>query len=529
MLRRLIGVTISMLALGCGSNDNTTDAPDADAARDAFESIPIGPDVVGDDGPVRGVVDGELIVFKGIPFAAAPIGALRFAPPTRPAPWTSVRDTNAFGPACPQTIAADAAPLPRDEDCLSVNVWTHRIGAPRPVLMWIHGGGYVEGSARFATYDGAELARRTGLTVVSINYRVGLLGFLALPQLTAADGGTGNWGLRDQIAALDWVQRNIQRFGGDRAHVMIAGESAGGASICTLLASPLSQGKFQAAAMQSGNCSLVLEKNAPTGNFPSAFGAGQSTAIALNCIAGDIATCLRNKPVADMLTVQGQLVGSSDVGVPVGPTLPIVDGVVLDQRPLAALRAGRGNVPIIAGVNRDDTSAFVFQAIPEQPGAFAAYLDSIGRSAEKTALLTMYPPATLTELGAGIAYTTDVAFACPALALANMHPSTSYLYELVRPASNGPLAFLGAFHGLDFLHLFGTYAEFGIAPDAGDALLRATMEKAWADVAAGRVPTVQPPWLPAPSHLALDATSANSPTWRNGHCAQLQDLGVLRP
>jgi hypothetical protein len=99
----------------------------------------------------------------------------------------------------------------------------------------------------------------------------------------------------------------------------------------------------------------------------------------------------------------------------------------------------------------------------------------------------------------------------------------------VRPASNGPLAFLGAFHGLDFLHLFGTYAEFGITPDAGDALLRATMEKAWADVAAGRTPTVQPAWLPAPSHLALDATSSKSPTWRGGRCAQLQDLGVLRP
>lgn len=520
---------VALVAMGCSGGSAATDAAGADSASDALEAIPIGPDVTTDEGPVRGVVDGDLVTFKGIPYAAPPTGALRFAPPARPTAWTSVRDTNAFGPACPQTIAADAAPLPRDEACLSVNVWTHRTGAPRPVLVWIHGGGYVEGSARFPSYDGAELARRTGLTVVSINYRVGVLGFLALPQLTATDGGTGNWGLRDQIAALDWVQRNIQRFGGDRAHVMIAGESAGGASICTLLASPLSQGKFQAAAMQSGNCSLVLDKTAMTGGFPSAFGAGQSTAIALGCTAGDIATCLRSKPVADILTVQGQLVGSSDIGFPVGPTIPVVDGIVLDQRPLAAVRAGRGNVPLIAGANRDDTSAFVFQAIPEQPGAFAAYLDSIGRSAQKSALLTMYPPSTLTELGAGIAYTTDVAFACPALALASVHPTTSYLYELVRPASNGPLAFLGAFHGLDFLHLFGTYATFGIAPDSNDAMLRATMERAWADVAAGRAPSVQPAWLPAPSHLTLDATSASNAMWRGARCAQLQTLGVLLP
>lgn len=208
-------------------------------------SVVVGEDVVTDDGPVRGRLASELVIFQGIPYAAPPTGNLRWAPPARPEPWTTPRQATAFGPVCPQLKNFPV----QSEDCLTLNIWAHPKGPARAVLVWIHGGGFVEGDAGEAWYDGAELARRQDIVVVSVNYRVGLLGFLALPQLTAPDGGTGNWGLRDQIAALDWVRRNIAAFGGDPSRVMITGESAGGASVVALLASPPAQGLFQRAAL----------------------------------------------------------------------------------------------------------------------------------------------------------------------------------------------------------------------------------------------------------------------------------------
>jgi len=356
VLGTLLACTVACVDSDPHSADISNSEPAAPALATAASNLSTAFAITA-SGPVQGAVSGDLAIFRGIPYAAAPVGARRFAPPAAPAPWSSPRAATAFGAACPQN-APDGQPPPsgttvQSEDCLSLNVWTHTGGGPRPVIVWIHGGGYIAGTAASVEYDGATLARTGDAVVVSVNYRLGLLGFLALPQLTAGDGGTGNWGLRDQIAALAWVHRNIAAFGGDPRHVLIAGESAGGASICTLLAAPAAQSLFTAAAMQSGSCRLVLATDHATGNFPAAFGVGLVTALDLGCTSGDIAACLRAAPRAAVLATQHKLSPTLDLGVPITPTLPVVDGVVLDQRPMAALRAGRGNVPLIAGANHD--------------------------------------------------------------------------------------------------------------------------------------------------------------------------------
>lgn len=506
-MSRAVGI-LAIALVACAAAP--PDAVDSDAVTGGLATA----DAITQSGPVHGAVAADLAIFRGIPYAAPPTGPRRFAPPAPPAPWTAPRATTAFGPACPQR--ADAG-TPQSEDCLSLNIWAHRDGAPRAVIVWIHGGGYVEGTAAAPPYDAAELARAGDVVVVSINYRLGLLGYLALPQLAAPDGGTGNWGLRDQIAALRWVRANIAAFGGDPAHVMIAGESAGGGSVCAILAAPSAQGLFSSAAIQSGVC-RVLERDRAVGTFPPAFGVGVVTAIDLGCTTGDIAACLRSRPTAAVLATQGKLPTASDLGFPVGVTLPIVDGVVLDQRPLPALRAGRGNVSLIAGSNRDDASAFI--AIPDQPGAFASYLVSVGQASHLRELLVLYPTAQLGERGAAIAYATDVAFACSALAVTQVRPATSRLYQLDRRiAALGPL---GAVHGLDFLYLFGTFASWGLDPGPERAL-SAGIQQLWGSVARGRPEA----WPAGPWSLHLDTTPSLELTWRNNRCAALAQLGIL--
>lgn len=211
-----------------------------------------------DAGQLRGERAGDVIRFKGIPFAAPPVGPLRWRAPQPVVPWSGVREANTFGNAClqpPQRTPGDGLPVPMSEDCLYLNVWRPAGAAGRlPVMVWIHGGSLVTGTASLPVSDGAALARR-GVVLVSINYRVGRLGYFAHPALTreAADGGKlANYGLMDQVAALQWVRRNIAAFGGDPARVTIFGQSAGALSVQALMASPPARGLFQRAIVQSG-------------------------------------------------------------------------------------------------------------------------------------------------------------------------------------------------------------------------------------------------------------------------------------
>src|ERR1700733_5591640 len=209
-------------------------------------------------GLVQGATEDGIAVYKGIPFAAPPLGDLRWRAPQQPAAWTGVRGATKFAPACTQvpvvnpTFGMDA--ITTNEDCLYLNVWTP---AKSPndrlaVMVWIYGGGFTLGSTSMATYNGANLAKK-GVLFVSVAYRLGAFGFMAHPQLTAEQGGhSGNYGLLDQIAGLQWVKRNIAAFGGDPSRVTIFGESAGGISVSMLSASPLAKGLFHGAISESG-------------------------------------------------------------------------------------------------------------------------------------------------------------------------------------------------------------------------------------------------------------------------------------
>ena len=516
-------ILVSVFATACGGTSNSPpdtaipDGPEADA-----EQISVGSDVTIDSGPIHGAVAGDLVTFKGIRYAEA----ARWMPPVPPTPWTSPLQATAFAPACPQ---ANHPALPQAEDCLTLNVWAHASGPRRPVIVWIHGGGYIEGSAQEIQYDATQLAHAADAIVVSIDYRLGVLGFLALPQLAAADGGIGNYGIRDQIAALEWVHRNIARFGGDPAHVMIAGESAGGAAVCTLLGAPHAQGLFASAAIESGPCSLVLAPTAPIGMFPAAEGFGVvAVAAPLGCTSGDIAGCLRSKTVAQILALG--LPFSWELALPIFGTLPVVDGVVLDQQPLAAIAGGRGAVPVIVGSNRDDASVFMYQiGVADTAGSFDAYLHTIGQDANKAAIEAMYPVATLGERGAATTYATDIAFGCESWRVVAAHTTApTYLYELERPVPNGPLAMYQAVHGFDFVNLFGTFSAWGITPSAGDLATSADVQAQWGALAHGRIPTGWPAATgTTPAFRKLDDPPTTGMTWRGGRCPQLAALGLL--
>jgi para-nitrobenzyl esterase len=208
-------------------------------------------------GQIAGLRDGALNTYLGIPFAAAPVGSLRWRAPQAVVPWQGVREARSFSPACAQTAAW--LPNPKSEDCLYLNVWAPEKAKRLPVIVWIHGGGYYGGTAAQPLYNGTNLAKR-GAVVVTVNYRLGIFGFFAHPELSAEspDKASGNQGMLDQIAALRWVKDNIAAFGGDPGRVMIVGESAGGESVAILVASPLAKGLFQRAIAESGNDAMPI-------------------------------------------------------------------------------------------------------------------------------------------------------------------------------------------------------------------------------------------------------------------------------
>ena len=296
-----------------------------------------------DDGLIRGASATGVSSFLGLPYAAPPTGKLRWRPPQPASSWSGVRDATQFGASCPQALTRNPflPPGAISEDCLYLNVYTPtlRSGSGRPVLVWIHGGGLVQDGGR--NYDGTKLAA-DGTVVVTINYRLGALGFLAHPALASRPGGAaGNYGLMDQQAALRWVQRNIAQFGGDPHNVTIAGQSAGGLSVLAQMVSPGARGLFQRAIVQSGTFALNQQPLA------TAEAAGETFATAVGC-PDQTAACLRSVPVSD-------LVSNFGVEIP-----GVVDGSVLTQSIGTALARGQfARVPVINGITHDEELLFV--------------------------------------------------------------------------------------------------------------------------------------------------------------------------
>jgi len=320
-----------------------------------------------ESGLLRGVAgrDPAVNVYKGVPFAAPPVGELRWRAPAPVPAWQDVRDAGQFGPACPQPVGDMARSLPRSEDCLTANIWTTApagSGEKRPVYVWIYGGGFIGGTGASPEFDGEALARK-GIVVVTFNYRVGALGFLATPQLSkeSPQGASGNYGLMDQIAMLRWVQRNIGAFGGDPAKVTIGGQSAGAGSVGFLTMSPLTKGLFRASIGQSharhpGDTELRY-LSVSYRRKDEAEKAGQAYAAAHG--STDLAQ-LRAMPWEKIIEGSNTVDMAVETGSDGKPPLfrPVVDGYVLPRNYAQTYAAQAQNkVTYVAGNNKDETGA----------------------------------------------------------------------------------------------------------------------------------------------------------------------------
>ena len=343
-----------------------------------------------ESGQLAGAVADGVLSFKGIPFAAPPLGALRWRPPQPARPWTGVRPASAYGHDCMQKpFPSDAAPLGTEpsEGCLVLNVW-RPAGAARklPVMVWIYGGGFVNGGSSPAVYDGSRFARR-GVVLVSFNYRLGRFGFFAFRALTAeaGDGLVGNYGYMDQIAALQWVRRNISAFGGDPDNVTVFGESAGGGSVHMLLTSPLARGLFDRAIIESGGgrggLTPMRRIREDQPGLPSAESIGVAFARA-HGIEGEgpaALAALRALPAETL--VDGLNMASMGQAAATYVGGPLLDGRIVVGPPDEAYRAGRqAQVPVMIGANSADigfsfarTMDEVLQPFPDKAAAREAY------------------------------------------------------------------------------------------------------------------------------------------------------------
>lgn len=449
----------------------------ADAAAGAL--------VFTDKGPVRGVETRTVRKFLGIPYAAAPVGERRWQPPQPHPRWHQVRDASAFAPHCAQP-ASPFGVATVNEDCLFLNVYTPNKGffhrdflRGHPVMVWIHGGALLVGESD--GYDPTRLVEQGDVILVTINYRLGALGFLAHPALSAesSDRVSGNYGVLDQQAALQWVQRNIRRFGGDPDRVTIFGESAGGLSVHTHLASPRAAGLFHRAIVQSG----AYQLSPPT----LAVGEERGRAFATRAGCADqSAACLRALPVQTVLANQG---GSPSAH-------PVVDGVVLPQTIRAAIESGQFNrVPVVQGSNHDEWRLFVALNIelPTGPITPERYPGTIGATlgipeAATAPFVAEYPLDRYPSPGEALgALGTDAIFACNArraeLLLAAHVPTYAYEFN----DAEAPQRFLppasfpyGAYHAAEVQYVFDTASRIPAPPlDEDQQALAAAMVDYW--------------------------------------------------
>ena len=403
-------------------------------------------------GKLRGEAIGALNVFKGIPYALPPVGGLRWRPPVAMSPWTGVRDAAQFSAACmqpkpqPSIYADELAAV--SEDCLSLNVWAKQGARNEPVLVWIHGGALTSGSSSERMYDGAKLAAR-GMVLVSINYRLGILGYLAHPQLSAESPQriSGNYGLLDQIEALRWVQRNIAAFGGDPANVTIAGESAGGLSVMYLMASPQARGLFARAIAQSAY--MISMPELKRANF------GEQAAEA---IGSRVATALGSPHVTDLRSMDAAKLVNATAQTGYFP-LGTVDGHVLPQQLVEVFDRGeQAKVPILAGFNSGEIRSLRFLA-PPAPKDAATYEAAIRKRYADLAddFLQLYPSNRPEDNV--LATTRDALYGWTSERLvtkqtAQGQPSYLYFFDHGYPAADA--AGLHAFHASELPYVFGT-------------------------------------------------------------------------
>lgn len=474
-----------------------------------------------DRGQLRGTAHGRARAFLGIPYAAPPLAELRFRPPAPPTAWDGIFDATSFGHNCPQIGLLDE--LVGDEDCLTLNIWRPADAAPEqplPVLVFIHGGSNVIGSGADPQHNGREFAENHDVIVVTINYRLGLFGFLAHPGLTAESGTSGNWAYLDQIAALEWVSSNIAAFGGDPDRVTIVGESAGALSVCVLLASPLAAGLFDGAILQSGGCDV-----APLAQRERE---GEQVITASSCAgAPDPIACLRSMSVADLVALTPtEARDVTDWALPVGGA---VDGIVLPTSPWDAFAAGTHDaVPTMVGSNADETEVLIPTPIRNCTDYELAARNTFGASADE--VLAEYPCESYRKSRyAYVHATTDAMFTCQARRIlralrtrASSPPVFRYYYKHV-PADPA-FSSSRAYHGAEIQLLFGNIRRFDSKASANEQRLAEIMQTSWVEFATSGSPVHAgtPKWMPyhvgRDNAVVFDAVVAVADGVGTSHC-----------
>ncbi len=487
-------------------------------------------------GRVEGTIVDGVRRFLAIPYAAPPTGANRWRAPQPVEPWTDVRLGIELGSQCPQSLSL--AGTSEEEDCLFVNVWTPS-GArgDLPVMVWLHGGAFILGSGGDRYYDGAQLATQD-VVVVTLNYRLGMFGFLAHPALRGDDPAfptSGNYGIEDQRAALAWVQRNIARFGGDPKRVTLFGESAGGMSTCIHYASSRSDGLFEAAISQSGLCTSPLLE------LPRATAEAQGLDLAadLGCPGADASTiaCLRALPASAILGATPLPASTDPPGGPIYQaailpgSLPSVDGLVIERPMHETFTSGAFTPrPLILGNTKDEGTLFhsllFAQEVPDE-AAYRAALANRFSAADVDAIVAAYPIATYGSANRAIAEVTgDALFMCPSRRMARALRARDvplHHYSFDRALEAPFTAGLGVFHSSELPFVFGndTYplGRIGTAVE-----LSTTMQAMWIAFAKTGDPNVEgapawPAYGAAATTLVFDTTISTTTELKADRCA----------
>ncbi len=414
-------------------------------------------------GPVRGIEEDGVKAWKGLRYAAAPTGELRFRAPQPPARCAEVTDATAFGPACPQPVFPNMPVdlgAPQGEDCLRLNIWASsdtQAGDGKPVMVWLHGGAYVLGSSSQTLYDGRRLVSHGDVVVVTVNYRLGVLGFLDLSSFDTAHFDS-NVGLRDVLAALEWVRDNIAAFGGDPARVTLFGESAGAGIVTTLLGSPAAEGLFAGAIAQSSPATSVYDRGS-AGRVARAF-------LDRLGVAPSESRRLLDIPMAAILAASEAVFDDVPVRNPGRLAfVPLVDGDVLSDYPVKLAQEGRSHpVPLIIGTNKHEAALFRLmrsRLMPITPSAITSMFNQIAAEQPDLQLPT--------EEEIGSAYTrrrrkarslsiaTDVGFRMPSVWLAEGHSHVApvYLYRFDYATPLLKLAMVGAAHATELPYVWG--------------------------------------------------------------------------
>jgi para-nitrobenzyl esterase len=487
-----------------GSNDGGSGGASLGGSSGAGGACPSGVSpspgvVITDRGAIQGMMETGTWAFLGVPYAAPPTGDLRWAATAAHDCWSDTLSATSFGAMCLQVDPNDTTKAVGQEDCLTANVWVPQSAASAtalPVLVFIHGGGNVQGSASDTgtsgarVYDGAAFATAANAIVVTFQYRLGALGFLAHPSFGQSPG---NYGTLDQIFALGWVQRNIAAFGGDPAHVLLFGQSAGAEDVCNMVASPLAKGLFSAALMESGGCTgkplATAETFAHTWATKASCDSAADPAACMRALDGTALTLLLPEP-------------ASVAGGKQGDYEPDIDGVAMIDSSDKVIAAGMHNhVPFVIGSNSDETSLELAKAFPmgmtadQYSAAVLAYVG--GSQTLASQVMKQYPVTSFaTPVEAYIQVTTDAKFTSGARYAARSaamgQPETPvwrYFYDHKLDDGTAVEKALGAWHAQELAFLFRSVATSTYMPSAGEETLSSALETSWAAMAAVGAPS----------------------------------------